>query len=462
MSKKNQLKGNKWLRKAAIIIAWLIAWQIISVCVDNSILLVGPVTTFVVLLEKIAEITFWKTIFMSMFRIIAGFLAGWLLGLLLAAASGWSRMTSFNGQVQWVEEALKPVMSLIKTVPVASFVVLFLIWFRTDMLAVVISMFVVLPNVYLSTLEGIKSTDVKLIEMASVYELHPIDKFFSIYRSALKPFWDSCMKLSIGMCWKSGVAAEVIATPELSIGEQLYMSKIYLDTAGVLAWTVVIILISTLCEKIFLKLWGSFLEWQPKCRGVHEAGSVTETQKEDSVLCIRDLSKSYGENQLFAKFSAEYKSGQIYYFKTPSGSGKTTLFRMIAGLEKPDEGQIIINDKIAYCFQENRLCESYSALKNLELICGDATEAYRYLTPLLDAEDLYKPCCRLSGGMKRRVEVARAFAAKREIVLLDEPFAGLDEKNRGKMQRYIEENGKNKIVLIATHVFLQWKKEKLS
>ena len=450
MSKKNQSEGNKWMRKAAIIIAWLIAWQIISVCVDNSILLVGPVTTFVVLLEKIAEISFWKTIFMSMLRIIAGFLAGWLLGLLLAAASGWSRLTFLDGQVQWVEEALKPVMSLIKTVPVASFVVLFLIWFRTDVLAVVISMFVVLPNVYLSTLEGIKSTDVKLLEMASVYELHPIDKFFYIYRPTLKPFWDSCMKLSIGMCWKSGVAAEVIATPELSIGEQLYMSKIYLDTAGVLAWTVVIILISTLCEKIFLKLWGRFLEWQPGCKGVR--GEAPAISKE--LLCIRDLSKSYGENQLFAKFCAEYKSGHIYYFRAPSGSGKTTLFRMIAGLEKPDEGQIIINDKIAHCFQENRLCESYSALKNLELVCGDATESYRYLTPLLDEEDLYKPCCRLSGGMKRRVEVARAFAAKRKVVLLDEPFAGLDEENLRKMQRYIEEYGKDKAVLIASHVSL--------
>ena len=472
MSKKNQSEGNKWLRKAAIIIAWLIAWQIISVCVDNTILLVGPVTTFGVLLEKVAEISFWKTVLMSIIRIIAGFLAGWLLGLLLAAASGWSRMTAFDGQIQWVEEALKPIMTLIKTVPVASFVVLFLIWFRTDVLAVVISMFVVLPNVYFSTLEGIKNTDTKLLEMASVYELHPIDKFFYIYRPALKPFWDSCMKLSIGMCWKSGVAAEVIATPDFSIGEQLYMSKIYLDTAGVLAWTVVIILISTLCEKIFLKLWGRFLEWQPGCKGVREAGSVAETQKKDAenavavpiavaapvisqeLLCIRDLSKSYGENQLFAKFCAEYKSGHIYYFRAPSGSGKTTLFRMIAGLEKPDEGQIIINDKIAHCFQENRLCESYSALKNLELVCGDATESYRYLTPLLDEEDLYKPCCRLSGGMKRRVEVARAFAAKRKVVLLDEPFAGLDEENLRKMQRYIEEYGKDKAVLIASHVSL--------
>ena len=102
--------------------------------------------TLRVLLEKIAEISFWQSILGSFLRIVAGFLAGWILGLLLA---------SISGGYKWFEDLTRPVMSLIKTVPVASFVVLFLIWFRTDMLAVVISMFVVLPNVYLNTLEGI-------------------------------------------------------------------------------------------------------------------------------------------------------------------------------------------------------------------------------------------------------------------------------------------------------------------
>ena len=134
-------KGNKRLPGAVIIAVWLILWQLISMWVDNSILLVGPLATLRVLLEKIAEISFWQSILGSFLRIVAGFLAGWILGLLLACISG---------GYKWFEDLTRPVMSLIKTVPVASFVVLFLIWFRTDMLAVVISMFVVLPNVYLN------------------------------------------------------------------------------------------------------------------------------------------------------------------------------------------------------------------------------------------------------------------------------------------------------------------------
>ena len=437
----------KWLGKPVITIAWLLIWQLVSVCVDNSILLVGPAETAAVLMEKVLEASFWQTIFYSLLRILAGFLAGWILGLLLAA---------FSAGCRWGEEALKPVITLMKAVPVASFVVLFLIWFRTDILAVVVSLCVVLPNVYLNTLEGIKSTDAKLLEMAQVHHIHPLDRFFYIYRPALKPFWDSCMKLSIGMSWKSGVAAEVIGTPELSIGEQLYLSKIYLDTAGLLAWTAVIILISTLCERGFLKLWQSFMQWQPRCRGVlgrrlHIKENSPNTP-EDVVLSLYNVSKAYGKRQLFDRLEAEYKTGQIYYFKTPSGSGKTTLFRMIAGLEKPDSGSIQAQTALGYAFLEDRLCDSYSALKNVELIVGSREKAYKYLLPLLAKEELNKPCEQLSGGMKRRVAVARAFAAERKVVLLDEPFAGLDEENRQRMQAHIAEFGKDKAVLIATHV----------
>lgn len=433
-----QLRKKQWLLRTCAIVFWMTIWQLISMCVNNSILLVGPAETLKTLLMKASEFAFWQSILGSMLRIIAGFLAGWLLGLLLAACSGGCK---------WVEEMLWPIMSLVKTTPMASFVVLFLIWFRTGMLAVAVSMFVVLPIAYLNTLEGIKSTDIKLLEMAAVYKLHPIDTFFYIYRPTLKPFWNSCLKLSIGMSWKAGVAAEVIGTPDFSVGEQLYMSKIYLDTAGVLAWTMVIIVISVLCEKLFLGVWKKFMEWQQRCRGIVRKSSETGVG-----LSFSGISKTYGENLLFKEFNAKYEAGQIYYFRSPSGSGKTTLFRIIAGLEDSDAGVVLRSELPAYAFQEDRLCEDYSAIKNLELVCRNKEEAFGYLVPLLDEEDMHKPCNLLSGGMKRRVEVARAFAADRGIVLLDEPFAGLDEENRRKMQNYIEGYGKDKVVLIATHV----------
>jgi len=377
-------------------------------------------------------------------RIMAGLLAGWALGLVFAF---------FSVRNKWVEFLLQPLMIFVKTVPVAAFVVLFLIWFRTSLLAVAISFCVAFPAVYFHTVEGLKSTDKNLLEMAEVFDLHLMDRFFYIYRPALRPFWESSLKVTVGMSWKAGVAAEVIGTPQFSVGEQLYMSKIYLDTAGVLAWTAVIIMASILCEKAGFALWTIFFKWQPECRGIRkqdtDKGNVA---KEDIPLKLERVSKSYGENQVIRDLSAEYCKGQCYYFETPSGSGKTTLFRLIAGLENPDEGNIECLTVPAYIFQEDRLCEEYDAVKNVELVTGNKETAYQYLIPLLEQEHLHKPCRALSGGMKRRVAVARAFAAERELVLLDEPFSGLDEQNRQRVNCYIEEKRKNKAVLIASHV----------
>ena len=169
-------------------------------------------------------------------------------------------------------------------------------------------------------------------------------------------------------------------------------------------------------------------------------------------MVLDKVSKAYGQNALYLEFSGEYKTGQRYYFESPSGSGKTTLFRMIAGLEKPDKGSIEVSALPAYVFQEDRLCEEYDAVKNVELVTGNRERALCYLLPLLEEEHFQKPCSTLSGGMKRRVAVARAFAAERKLLLLDEPYAGLDEENRQRMQKYMEETGAGKTLMIATHL----------
>ena len=118
-----------------------------------------------------------------------------------------------------------------------------------------------------------------------------------------------------------------------------------------------------------------------------------------------------------------------------------------------DEGAVEGAEKgLSYLFQEDRLCEQYSAVKNVELITGNAFTAKEELLKLLKAEDLNKPCKEVSGGMKRRVALVRAMVAKTPIVLLDEPYNGLDEENREKVFAYIEANAQNRIILMATHM----------
>ncbi len=429
-------------RRIIILAGWLVVWQLVSIWVGNNILMVGPPETLEALLIKMITADFWKTVGCSLLRIAAGFFTGAFVGLIIAALSA---------RFPIIEDIFSPVLTLMKAIPVASFVVLFLIWWRSNVLATAITFFIVLPQIYVSTLEGLRNTDGKLLEMANVFHISGWNRFFYIYRPALKPFLDSSIRIAAGMSWKSGVAAEVIGTPDFSIGESLYMSKIYLDTAGVLAWTVVIILASLLFEKIVLALWRAFANWEPVCLG--NGIRKSDACMQEIAVRVENLSKAYGEQKVVSQMNAEYKAGETYYFRTPSGSGKTTYFRLLAGLEKPDSGRISGNlQRTAMVFQEDRLCEEYDAVKNVELVTGNREVARKQLLCLLDEADIRKPCRELSGGMKRRVALVRAYAADSDILLLDEPFTGLDSRTREHVSKYMEEHQMGRTVFIATHI----------
>lgn len=426
----------KKLRKAIIICGWLLLWQLLAMWVDNAILMVAPFEVIKALAELLPQVYFWQTIVISLFRIGAGFLFGCAAGLGLAVAAS---------KFSLLEEILEPVMGLLKTAPVASFVVLLLIWWGSSGLAVSICFLVVLPQIYISTLEGIKNTDKNLLEMAAVFHMPFWNRFFYIYRPALRPFIESSLKISLGMCWKSGVAAEVIGTPAFSIGEKLYMSKIYLDTAGVFAWTAVILLCSVVFERGVMHLANRFLKWEPACR------KAKFTRKQGSIIC-RAVCKSYGEKKVIDRLDAVYEPGVRYELRTPSGSGKTTLLRLLCGLEQADSGSLTRQENCSMVFQEDRLCEDYSAVRNVELVTGDKEQARKALQVLLEADDLDKPCRSLSGGMKRRVSLVRALEAASDVLLLDEPFTGMDVLTCRRAQNYIQERQNGRTLLIATHI----------
>lgn len=431
----------KTLVKCLMVLLWILIWQIAARWVDNAILLVTPVEVLVRLGELLTENIFWQTVLYSLLRMTAGFCLGFVAAVLLAAIS-------FRYQI--VEEFLQPVMNLIKTVPVASFVVLFLIWWGSSVLAVTISFLVVLPNIYISTLEGLKATDSKLLEMAKVFELGMGKKFLFIYRPALRPFLMGAMKLALGMCWKSGVAAEVIGTPSFSVGGEIYLSKIHLDTAGVLAWTAVVVFLSLCLEKAVFKVVEIFFAWTPKQKSYSKGTEKKRTQTPS--LIVKHVSKTYGKQRVWEDFSAVYEPGKLYYLTHPSGSGKTTLFRLLSGLEKPDCGRIEGVKRFSMVFQENRLCEEYSAIENVAMVVGDRDLAEEALGRLLEKDALEKPCSQLSGGMKRRVALVRAMEAASDMVLLDEPFTGMDAQTRQRAEEYIRARQAGRPILIASHI----------
>ena len=431
----------KKIKKIIIVAGWLLLWQIVCMGIRNNLLFAGPIETLQRLLIWLPQPYFWYACGGSLLRITLGFGMGLLGGIFLALCSA---------RYKWIEELLAPPIMLMKSVPVVSFVVLFLIWWGAKYLAVGISFCVVLPIFYVNTLEGIRSTDKKLLEMAQIFEIPLWNRFFYIYRPALKPFWDGAVRMAAGMSWKSGVAAEVIGLPEHAIGEQLYMSKIYLDTSGVLAWTLVIVILSVLFERMVLHVWKWGMKWQPACKS---RKGVSLQNQEAAIVRLKNISKEYNGKRVIHGLSAEYEPGNVYCFEGPSGSGKTTLFRVLSGLEVVNEGSVDTGaNQISYLFQEDRLCEEYSALKNVELVTGDVEHAKTQLLQLLEEAHINKPCRELSGGMRRRVALVRTMAVRAQMYLLDEPYNGLDEENRERVKEYIAKNSKGSVVLIASHI----------
>lgn len=228
-----------------IALFWLSLWQIIAKFIHNPIILVGPVETLLSLERMILSWDFWLSIAHSFGKISVGFLSAFFIGILLGSCAY---------RFPAVQEFLEPVMTLMKSVPVASFVILALIWVGAQYLAVFIAFFVVLPIIYVNTLAGLQSTDKSLLEMAAVFHIPLGKKVRFLYFPAALPFLISGCRIALGMSWKSGVAAEVIGLPANSIGERLYLSKIYLETSDLFAWTLTIIVVSSLFERLFLWL----------------------------------------------------------------------------------------------------------------------------------------------------------------------------------------------------------------
>ena len=222
---------------------WLLVWQMAAMALDQQILLVSPLRVLRRLGEMLLTSELYAAVGFSLLRIGTGFLLAVLLGAGLAALSA---------RFSRIEELLAPAMLTIQSVPVASFIILALVWFSSRSLSVLISFLMVLPVLYASTLGGIRAVDGQLLEMARVFRLPHVRRARCVYLPQVLPYFRSACQSALGLCWKAGVAAEVIGMPTGSLGERLQQAKVYLNTPDLFAWTLVIVLLSLAFQKLFL------------------------------------------------------------------------------------------------------------------------------------------------------------------------------------------------------------------
>ena len=227
------------------VVFWLVVWHVASEIIANSIIIVSPIAAFARLFELAGQGHFWQSVGASLFRIMTGFVLAMVLGVVLAA---------LTSKFKFLYTLTLPVFNIMKSIPVASFIILALMWMSSQSLSTFIAFVTVLPIVYFNTYEGIKTTDVKLLEMAQVFRVQRHKVLRDIYFPAVAPHVVSAASSGLGFAFKSGIAAEIIGLARDTIGFNLHTARIFLKTEDVLAWTIAIVLLSYAMEKLFTLL----------------------------------------------------------------------------------------------------------------------------------------------------------------------------------------------------------------
>ena len=468
---------NNIVKKTALTITaicfWLFVWHFLSLKINSSIFLPSPESTYKALLRISKRAGFWQTIFNTFSKIAKGFLLALIAGTILSVISAF---------VKIIDVLVSPFMRLLKTVPVASFIILALLWVKSDKLSVLISFVMVTPVVYINILQSFDNVDNNLLEMADIFNVGLLRRLRFIYVPALVSGFMSACKIGLGFCFKAGIAAEIIGLPFQSIGSELYKSKLYLMTDELFAWTVVIVLMSVFFEGVCIYLLNKLsciiektnisrkaenenkADKSHKKKGEYEKlenNKMGDKRKikdveisESNILRIEKITKSYGKQKVLENISFNINESERICIYGKSGIGKTTLLRIIAGLEKTDSGKITFAGNVSMVFQEDRLLENTDVYTNLYCVLGsrfDKAEADMHLKEVGLEGAGNKLVSELSGGMKRRVAIVRCMMKSSEIILLDEPFKGLDTILKDNIIRYVVKYLNGRAVIMVTH-----------
>lgn len=435
------------LRRAGAVAFWLLVWQLASMAVGSELLLAGPAAVLVRLAQLVPTAAFWSTVGFSLARIAAGFAAAFVLGLLLGlAAHRWHALA----------ELLAPAVSFLKSVPIVCVIVLLLMWVGSVRVSAIAVFLAVFPAIYFSVLEGRAAANPSLGELLRVMGVPGWRRFLADTWQQLLPYLVATCRNACGMAWKAGVAAELIGSPRGSMGERIYQAKLLLETGDLFAWTIVVVALSWACEKAFLALLRATGGWA-LAASVPRPAAVQRKQVAPAPagILLDNVTLGY-DGAPVATCNLALEAGSRTVLADPSGAGKTTLVRTVCGLLAPLSGRVQASGagELSAQFQDTRLVEAMTAEQNVLLCSAGALsedKAHALLEELLPKDALGKPVSELSGGQRRRVELARALAHPGAAVVLDEPFASLDAASHQAAAAFVLRHLGGRTLLVASH-----------
>lgn len=420
----------------AVAAFWLAVWVFAAALVAQPLILPGPGTVAVALLRLVCDAGTWAILVGSGARILGG--------LALAAACG-GVMAGASVRSLTFARLVAPALSFVKATPVACIVVLLLIWLGSARVSIVAVFLMALPGVYFSLVEGLTQADKPLKQMFRLHGVRGWRLFCAHTWREVLPFVLSCARAVIGMSWKAGVAAELIGMAVGTVGERIYQAKLLIETADLLAWTVLVVAASWACERVLvwlLRVSGS-VTWRAAVRshgrGLHGRAGAAD---------VAELALAVGDRAPWAPaldgLVLNVPAGGRICVMGTSGVGKSTLLALAAGECAP----------CSMVFQDVRLVEGASALDNV-LVCADArvdaSSAAALLRLLVPGVDMHARVAELSGGQRRRVEIARALLCPGGAVILDEAFTGLDTAVRDACAEVVLDLLDGRMLLLAAH-----------
>ncbi|MBO5416407.1 MAG: ABC transporter permease subunit [Clostridia bacterium] len=225
------------------VLFWIGVWALFSHRVNLEFLLPSPKATVIALTELAKTPEFWQISGLSLLRILSGILIAVALGTIFAV---------FTANIHTLDSLLSPLMTVVKATPIASFIILALLWIDRNTLPIFITVLIVLPVVWSNVSAGIRSVDRGLLEVAKIYRFSLGKRIIKIYLPSVMPYFLAACQSALGMAWKAGIAAEVLCTPESAIGTQIMNSKVYIETTELFAWTLAVIILSVIIEKLLI------------------------------------------------------------------------------------------------------------------------------------------------------------------------------------------------------------------
>ena len=423
----------------AVAAFWLAAWMLVAALVAQPLILPGPGAVVVALLRLVCDTGTWAILAGSGARILGGLALAAVCGGVLAGVSSRSRAFA---------RLVAPALSFVKATPVACVVVLLLIWLGSARVSIAAVFLMALPGVYFSLAEGLAQVDRPLEQMFRMHGVRGWRLFCAHTWREVLPFVLSCARAVIGMGWKAGVAAELIGMAVGTVGERIYQAKLLIETADLLAWTVLVVAASWACERalVWLLQVSRPVAWRAAVRTHGHGARWRAGAAGDGVAA--ELALAVGDRAPWAPsldgLVLNVPAGGRICVMGASGVGKSTLLALAAGECAP----------CSMVFQDARLVEDASALDNV-LVCADArvdaSSAAALLRLLVPGVDVNACVAELSGGQRRRVEIARVLLCPGGAVILDEPFTGLDVAARDATAKVVLDLLDGRMLLLATH-----------